>query len=160
MPTHYQNPVFVQYLADPFVLKHENHYYAYGTGSLSPEGWPFPVLQSTDLANWEQRGWALIPPGGDEFWAPEVAHHDGVFQRTAARQADPVVALVAAHVALPGPHQRVGAPAAGRLDPLDVDAGPVLVAGSTRPASPATSTATAARTWSRSRTPRCASTSR
>ncbi len=79
MPTHYQNPVFVQYLADPFVLKHENHYYAYGTGSLSPEGWPFPVLQSTDLANWEQRGWALIPPGGDEFWAPEVAHHDGVF---------------------------------------------------------------------------------
>ena len=79
MPTHYQNPVFDQYMADPFVLKHEGHYYAYGTGSLSAEGWPFPVLQSSDLANWEPRGWALVPPGGDEFWAPEVAYHNGVF---------------------------------------------------------------------------------
>ena len=79
MPTHYQNPVFDQYMADPFVLKHEGHYYAYGTGSLSAEGWPFPVLQSSDLAHWEPLGWALVPPGGDEFWAPEVAYHNGVF---------------------------------------------------------------------------------
>jgi GH43 family beta-xylosidase len=79
MLTHYQNPVFDQYMADPFVLQHEGCYYAYGTGSLSPDGWPFPVLQSTDLVSWKQHGWSLIPPGGDEFWAPEVAHHDGVF---------------------------------------------------------------------------------
>lgn len=79
MLTHYKNPVFDQYMADPFVLQHEGRYYAYGTGSLSPEGRPFPVLHSTDLVNWQQHGWALIPPGGDEFWAPEVAYHDGVF---------------------------------------------------------------------------------
>jgi GH43 family beta-xylosidase len=76
---YYKNPVFDQYMADPFVLQHEGHYYAYGTGSLSPEGWPFPVLHSTDLATWQQRGWALVPPGGDEFWAPEVAYDEGVF---------------------------------------------------------------------------------
>jgi GH43 family beta-xylosidase len=79
MPAYYKNPVFDEYMADPFVLHHEGQYYAYGTGSLSPEGWPFPVLHSTDLVIWKQHGWSLIPPGGDEFWAPEVAHHAGVF---------------------------------------------------------------------------------
>lgn len=79
MPTHYQNPIFDQYMADPFVLHHDGQYYAYGTGSLSPEGWPFPILHSNDLVHWEQHGWSLVPPGGDEFWAPEVAHHDNVF---------------------------------------------------------------------------------
>ncbi len=78
MLTHYQNPVFDEYLADPFVLQHEGHYYAY-------ERLPFcgrmalPVLHSTDLVNWQQHGWSLIPPGGDEFWAPEVTFQDGVF---------------------------------------------------------------------------------
>jgi len=77
--THYKNPVFDEYMADPFVLQHKGNYYAYGTGSLSTRGWPFPVLHSTDLVNWQHRGWSLNPPGGDEFWAPEVAHHDGAF---------------------------------------------------------------------------------
>lgn len=66
-------------MADPFVLRHDGQYYAYGTGSLSPEGWAFPVLHSSDLVNWKQQGWALIPPGGDDFWAPEVAYHNGIF---------------------------------------------------------------------------------
>ena len=66
-------------MADPFVLKHEGQYYAYGTGSASPEGRIFPVLHSTDLVHWQQHGWSLIPPGGDEFWAPEVAYQDGLF---------------------------------------------------------------------------------
>lgn len=79
MPTQYKNPVFDQYMADPFVLRHEGRYYAYGTGLLSPEGWAFPVLYSDDLATWKQHGWSLIPPGGDEFWAPEVAYQDGIF---------------------------------------------------------------------------------
>jgi GH43 family beta-xylosidase len=75
----YKNPVYKQYLADPFVLRHEGVYYAYGTGPLSADGWPFPVLTSSDLVNWEQHGWALLPPGGDEFWAPEVAYSNGMF---------------------------------------------------------------------------------
>lgn len=79
MSASYQNPVFDQYLADPFVLHHEGHYYAYGTAPCSPEGHPFPVLHSHDLVNWKQHGWSLIPPGGDDFWAPEVAYHKGTF---------------------------------------------------------------------------------
>jgi GH43 family beta-xylosidase len=79
MRLQYKNPVYDQYLADPFVLHHQGQYYAYGTGSLSPEGWPFPVLHSTDLVNWQPKGWSLRPHGGDEFWAPEVAFSNGIF---------------------------------------------------------------------------------
>ena len=85
MLTSYQNPVFDGYLADPFVLHYEGHYYAYGTSSLSPDGWAFPVLYSADLVHWQQHGWSLIPPGGDEFWAPEVAYRDGIFYCTIRR---------------------------------------------------------------------------
>ncbi len=79
MQVSYTNPVFDQYFADPFVLHHEGQYYAYGTGPLSSDGRAFPVLRSSDLVNWKQHGWALIPPGGDEYWAPEVAFYDGTF---------------------------------------------------------------------------------
>jgi beta-xylosidase len=75
----YTNPVYHQYFANPFVLRHEGRYYAYGTAPGAPDDKQFPVLQSTDLMHWEAKGWALIPPGGDEFWAPEVAYHDGAF---------------------------------------------------------------------------------
>ncbi len=75
----YTNPVYPHYMADPFVLHHEGHYYAYGTGPAAPDGRVFPVLHSTNLIDWEAKGGALIPPGGDDFWAPEVAYHDGLF---------------------------------------------------------------------------------
>jgi GH43 family beta-xylosidase len=75
----YTNPVYSEYFADPFVLYHEGRYYAYATGPASPDGRRFPVLHSDDLVNWQPGGWALIPPGGDEFWAPEVAYHMGMF---------------------------------------------------------------------------------
>jgi GH43 family beta-xylosidase len=78
-PTTYTNPVYDQYFADPFVLRHEGMYYAFGTGPASPKGYRFPVLQSADLVNWESKGWALVPDTGDDFWAPEVAYNDGVF---------------------------------------------------------------------------------
>ncbi|MCC7448942.1 MAG: glycoside hydrolase family 43 protein [Anaerolineae bacterium] len=75
----YTNPVYDQYFADPFVLYHEGHYYAYGTAAPLPDGTIFPVLQSPDLVHWQLRGGALIPPGGDDFWAPEAAYHNGTF---------------------------------------------------------------------------------
>jgi GH43 family beta-xylosidase len=75
----YVNPVYDQYFADPFVLYHEGRYYAYGTSPATPDRRQFPVLDSVDLVHWELRGGALIPPGGDEFWAPEVAYSDGAF---------------------------------------------------------------------------------
>jgi GH43 family beta-xylosidase len=79
MPTQYANPVYPHIMADPFVLAHEGHYYAYGTGAASPDGSRFPLLHSVDLVSWEPLGWALITPTGDDFWAPEVAFHEGLF---------------------------------------------------------------------------------
>ena len=85
MATHatmYSNPVWPEYMADPFVLKTGQAYYAYGTGPASGDGMQFPVLRSLDLANWEYVGHALRPltnPKAFTCWAPEVAEHNGRF---------------------------------------------------------------------------------
>lgn len=76
----YTNPVYDKYLGDPFVLSHEGGYYAYGTAPASSQGWQFPVLYSTDLVHWEEKGWSLQPVlGGVHYWAPEVAYQSGTF---------------------------------------------------------------------------------
>jgi beta-xylosidase len=76
----YTNPVHAGYFADPFCLKVGREYYAYGTGPAAADGRQFPVLHSTDLANWTEAGHALIPlPNGVNYWAPEVAEKDGKF---------------------------------------------------------------------------------
>lgn len=76
----YTNPVYDQYFADPFVLRHAERYYAYGTGPASSDGLQFPVLTSANLVEWKFGGWALKPlPNADEYWAPEVAFSDDVF---------------------------------------------------------------------------------
>ncbi|HYZ04099.1 MAG TPA: glycoside hydrolase family 43 protein [Rubrobacter sp.] len=75
----YTNPVHGGYLGDPFVLKHNGEYYAYGTVPLREPA--VPVLHSRDLVNWRQLGHALTLPG-DAFkalWAPEVAYDNGTF---------------------------------------------------------------------------------
>jgi GH43 family beta-xylosidase len=74
----YLNPVFPDYFADPFVLKHDGQYYAYGTAP-GQDGGELPILHSTDLVNWNFVGWAIYPKQGIEFWAPEVAYHEGKF---------------------------------------------------------------------------------
>lgn len=80
MSTTYTNPVFDHYMADPFVLRHENTYYAYGTGPHSPDGMQFPILRSYDLAEWDAVGWALRPvQGANQYWAPEVVFSGGLF---------------------------------------------------------------------------------
>jgi GH43 family beta-xylosidase len=78
----YSNPVWEGYLADPYVLKHNGAYWAYGTSERQADGRWFPILHSTDLANWTYMGGALVPlrePEGAAYWAPEVVHVDGVF---------------------------------------------------------------------------------
>jgi GH43 family beta-xylosidase len=75
----YQNPVYPDTMADPFVLKHEGVYYAYGTGPGDAAGREIPVLRSTDLVTWESAGHALAPAGARYYWAPEVAYHAGRF---------------------------------------------------------------------------------
>lgn len=80
------SPVFDGYFADPFVWRHENNYYAVGTGAAEACGTKsqrvFPLLVSKDLQEWRQLENALVrPPGnlGDNFWAPEVAFANGTF---------------------------------------------------------------------------------
>lgn len=79
----YVNPVYRGYFADPFVLKVDADYYAYGTGSVI-DSRAFQVLASTDLVNWRSCGAALelfwVPPEARDAWAPEVVRgDDGTF---------------------------------------------------------------------------------
>lgn len=83
----YKNPVWNGYLADPFVLRTNGVYYAFGTGSDEGagrqfDGRVFPVLRSHDLVEWTHVGGALEPLSASmsvAYWAPEVAERDGVF---------------------------------------------------------------------------------
>src|ERR671913_19224 len=54
----YRNPVYDGYFADPFVLRWEGRYIAYGTGSRV-SGRVFEVLESPDLASWTRVGGAM-----------------------------------------------------------------------------------------------------
>ena len=75
----YTNPVHDGYLADPFVLKHNGEYYAYGTAP--PGDVSVPVLHSRDLVDWRQLGISLALRGDafEALWAPEVAYDNGKF---------------------------------------------------------------------------------
>src|SRR5688500_16813498 len=78
----YTNPVWPHYFADPFVLKTNGEYYAYGTAPADEQGKHFPVLRSRDLVTWEYVSHALVPlttPRGFNYWAPEVAEKEGRF---------------------------------------------------------------------------------
>ena len=79
MSTYYQNPVYPFDFADPFVLRTRGAYFAYGTAAAGADGLIFPVLRSSNLANWEPLGGALKPltdPPAYSYWAPEVAEKD------------------------------------------------------------------------------------
>jgi beta-xylosidase len=94
----FANPVYPFYFADPFVWKHDNAYFAVGTGPVQPqatapaEGFSplstsqglraFPLLTSQDLQTWTSLGGALDVPDWarhGEFWAPEVAFDGNQF---------------------------------------------------------------------------------
>lgn len=86
----YTNPVYPGYFADPFVWHHQGVYYAIGTGPAEAAGQVdnidkrcvFPLLTSGDLLNWQFANNALLRPDpalGNNFWAPEVAYHNGTF---------------------------------------------------------------------------------
>jgi beta-xylosidase len=76
----YSNPVYDGYFADPFVLHHDELYYAYGT--IAQQGRTLPALRSPDLVSWQPLGDVLVPlaPEREVYWAPEVAFRDGRFQ--------------------------------------------------------------------------------
>ena len=72
----YANPVHREYFADPFVLRHDGRYYAYGT--VPDPGRTVPGLVSDDLVTWRGLGDVLEPLDrpGEVYWAPEVAAGD------------------------------------------------------------------------------------
>jgi|SRR5579862_3747098 len=79
-------PVYEGYFADPFVWKHENTYYAIGTGAREAAGHTvgkiFPILRSDDFENWRLLGNALAVPTsnpGNTYWAPAVASDSNNF---------------------------------------------------------------------------------
>jgi beta-xylosidase len=75
--------LYTGYFADPFVLKTDEGYVAYGTcpeRSGADDGREFVVLTSEDLLTWRNHGGALEradPALGRDYWAPEVTHADG-----------------------------------------------------------------------------------
>ncbi len=72
----FRNPLYERNFADPFVLKHNGRYYAYGT----PGRGGIPVLRSTSLVTWEDAGLVTpAPEAGLAHWAPEVAYDNGQF---------------------------------------------------------------------------------
>jgi GH43 family beta-xylosidase len=75
----YTNPIHEGYLGDPFVLKHNGEYYAYGTAP--PGELIIPVLHSRDLVGWRPLGDAstLDDDAFQALWAPEVAYDNGTF---------------------------------------------------------------------------------
>jgi beta-xylosidase len=80
----YTNPVYPEAFPDPFVLRHGDGYYAYGTDLRRAGGRVIPLLYSRDLVEWESLGDALEPiaePWALDYWAPEVAERDGTFFR-------------------------------------------------------------------------------
>lgn len=77
----YRNPVWEGNFADPYVMRWEGEYLAFGTGSVI-DGLVFEVLRSPDLARWESVGGAMEPiPAelGEDYWAPEVVPAQGRF---------------------------------------------------------------------------------
>jgi beta-xylosidase len=80
------NPVYGSYLADPFVWKSDDTYYAIGTGEQEAKGQTvgkiFPIIQSADFVQWKFASNALVRPDhglGTHFWAPEIAQANGKF---------------------------------------------------------------------------------
>ena len=80
------NPVYGSYFADPFIWRHQETYYAIGTGAAEAGGQTvgkvFPILQSADFYQWRFASSALIRPEpalGSHFWAPAVAQAEGKF---------------------------------------------------------------------------------
>ena len=68
-------------IADPYILFHGGHYYAYGTGGPAPWG-GISCFVSDDLNTWRLASQALNPDdsyGETGFWAPEVYPLNGRF---------------------------------------------------------------------------------
>ena len=72
------------FLGDPTILIESNKYYLYGSsaGGIDSTANGFLVYESSNLKNWEPKGYALKKEdayGESGFWAPQVFKKDGLF---------------------------------------------------------------------------------
>ena len=73
----FNNPLLVA--ADPFVLLHDGKYYMYATTDPANG---YIAYVSKDFETWENMGYCLKKEdvcGEENFWAPEVIYHNGLF---------------------------------------------------------------------------------
>ncbi len=71
----YTNPVYAKNFPDPFVVQHEDTFYAFATHS-GPGG--FQAMSSKDLVSWMPEKPISTPSWSkDHLWAPEVYQKDG-----------------------------------------------------------------------------------
>lgn len=80
----YRNPVFDGYFADPFAWYARGSWWAVGTGShrAREAGRAFSLMRSSNLVEWQPLEPVLnrLPAHfGEDYWAPEVAEHEGRF---------------------------------------------------------------------------------
>ena len=121
----FRNPLHDRPFADPFVLKHNGQYFAYGT----PASGGLPVLRSTDLVAWEDGGEVLAAPSpGLAHWAPEVAYDNGrffLYYSTGGAEGEDQQLRIAGGTSPTGPFdQELGL--LDRDDPFTIDAHPFL----------------------------------
>lgn len=105
---------------DPAVLKTPDGYYLVATSNDGADA--FPILFSTDLENWEHKGfifpkgeapaWSAVGKGIGDFWAPEMAKvGDEYWLVFTARKRNNVLAIGLAKANHPlGPWRDLGAP--------------------------------------------------
>lgn len=80
MPIRFQNPLPIQQIGDPFMLRTtDEQYICYATSA--PDG--FKAWVSTDLLHWQELGYVYRRRsdswGVADFWAPEVVYHHGQY---------------------------------------------------------------------------------
>ncbi|KQV90293.1 glycoside hydrolase [Massilia sp. Root351] len=83
----YRNPILHADYSDPDVIRVGAMFYMTSSSFSNAPG--LPLLQSTDMVNWELVGHALaqlppaeifaVPQPGKGVWAPALRHHDGKF---------------------------------------------------------------------------------
>src|SRR5262245_16439707 len=94
----YTNPVVPGDFPDPSVIRVGRDYWA--TATTSQWAPIFPLLQSTDLVNWELRGGVFQTPpswSAGSYWAPEITADGGRFfvYYTARKKDGPLCVAVA-----------------------------------------------------------------